>query len=137
MIRMNSHYAMLQLPSQPQNVAQLDVLVKNLVCKYKLSNEVSDNILITLTEAVSNAIIHGNHCDCSKMVVIKMKKLKDKLAIQVSDQGCGFTYDELPDPTSPDNIHRPGGRGVFIMQRLCDRLSFQNGGSTVELQFNI
>ena len=137
MIRMNSHYAMLQLPSQPQNVAQLEVLVKNLVCKYKLSNEVSDNILITLTEAVSNAIIHGNGCDCSKMVIIKMKKLKDKLAIQVSDQGCGFTYDKLPDPTSPDNIHRSGGRGVFIMQRLCDHLSFQDGGSTVELQFKI
>lgn len=134
---MNSKSKMFQLSSQPQNLAQIESLVQQLASTYNLSPDVYDNILISLTEAVNNAIIHGNGCDCNKIVSIKLKKIKDKLAIRVSDQGCGFNYDQLPDPTAPENITKPGGRGVYIMNSLCDRLKFQNGGSTVEMQFSI
>lgn len=137
MLKMNSQFAMFQLSSQPQNVAKIESLVQQLAHTYNLTPDVYDNILISLTEAVNNAIIHGNGCDCNKTVSIRLKKLKDKLAIQVSDQGCGFNYNQLPDPTSPENLTKPGGRGVFIMNSLCDRLKFQNGGSTVEMQFTI
>lgn len=137
MIKMNSQSAMFQFPSQPQNIAKVEALVQGLARQYNLSTDVYDNILLSLTEAVNNAIIHGNGCDCNKVVRIRTKKRKGTLAIQVSDQGCGFDINQIPDPTAPENITKPGGRGVFIMHHLCDCVKFEDGGSTVEMQFNI
>lgn len=128
---------MLELYSHPQNVTEVESFVQNLVKRYQLSPDVHGNILISLTEAVNNAIIHGNGCDCNKKVSIRLRKQKDTLAIQVSDQGCGFNPTQIPDPTAPENLDKPGGRGVFLMQKLCDRLRFQNGGRTVEMHFQL
>ena len=60
-----------------------------------------------------------------------------RLAVVVCDQGEGFDPDNLEDPTEPENIEKEGGRGVFLMKNLCDKLSFSEGGKVVELNFNI
>ena len=128
---------MLTLASDPSNLNLVEQLVEQLSSRYQLNQETHDSLLISLTEAVSNAIIHGNKQDRTKTVCIRYAQVTDKLAVRVTDQGGGFNYDSLPDPTSPDRLCECGGRGVFLMNQLCDRMHYLNGGSTVEMQFRL
>ena len=95
------------------------------------------DILISLTEAVNNAILHGNNADESKTVEISMEGKSSGVAISVTDEGKGFDPNEIPDPTAPENIECCGGRGVFIMSRLADKITFENNGSTVQMFFKL
>ncbi|MCP9237392.1 ATP-binding protein [Lewinella sp. JB7] len=128
---------MLTLASDPSNITKVEQLVKKLASRYHLNQEKHDNLLISLTEAVSNAIIHGNKQDRSKTVSIRCAQVTDGLTIRVSDQGGGFNFRSLPDPTCPERICECGGRGVFLMHQLCDRMRYTNGGSTVEMRFRL
>lgn len=128
---------MLTIESDPKNVTRVESFVEGLVDKYALSPDVYGNILISLTEAVTNAIIHGNDKDSSKRVSVKLRKLKDRLAFRISDEGVGFDFESIPDPTAPENLLKIGGRGVFLMRQLSDDIAFHNNGSTVEICFNL
>jgi len=127
----------LTIASDPKNVANVEPFVEELFTSYGLSPDVYGNILISLTEAVTNAIIHGNDMDASKMVSVRMKKIKKGLAFLISDEGPGFDFDSLPDPTAPENLLKVGGRGVFLMRQLSDDVVYYDNGSTVEIQFNL
>jgi serine/threonine-protein kinase RsbW len=128
---------MLTLASDPRNINKVEQYVDQIASRYKLDKEKHANLLISLTEAVNNAIIHGNKQDRSKTVSIKLVQTSNGLAVRVSDQGCGFNFDKLPDPTSPERLCECGGRGVFLMNQLCDKMRYINGGSTVEMQFKL
>jgi serine/threonine-protein kinase RsbW len=128
---------MLKLPSNLMSINVLDSFVQGVVHQYKISQEVHGNMLISLTEAVTNAITHGNHYDENKVVQINLQKKSDTIAIRVSDQGCGFDPESVPDPTCDENICKCGGRGVFLMQRLCDQIQYKDNGRTVEMHFKI
>ena len=128
---------MLKLPSNLMSINVLDSFVQDVVHQYKISQEVPGNMLISLTEAVTNAITHGNHYDENKVVQINLQKKSDTIAIRVSDQGCGFDPESVPDPTCDENICKCGGRGVFLMQRLCDQIQYKDNGRTVEMHFKI
>lgn len=128
---------MLKLASSTGSVSQVESFVERLVNRYNLGPEKQCDILISLTEAVTNAIVHGN-CEAEeKMVKVNMKKEKNCVAVRVSDEGPGFDYHNLPDPTSPENLCKCGGRGVFLMRQLADTIKFTNNGSTVEMRFNL
>jgi len=128
---------MLKLASNPGNIAEVEGFVQKLVSRYKISPDKQCNILISLTEAVTNAIIHGNRKDESKEVQVRLNKVKNNLSFRVSDQGTGFDYKSLPDPTAPENLTKCGGRGVFLMQQLSDDIRFFDNGRTVEMQFKL
>ena len=128
---------MLKLPSNLRSIHVLDSFVQDLVHQYQISQEVHGNMLISLTEAVTNAITHGNHYDENKVVQINLQKKSDTIAIRVSDQGRGFDPANVPDPTCEENICKCGGRGVFLMQRLCDQIQYKDNGRTVEMHFKI
>lgn len=128
---------MLKLASNPGNIAEVEGFVQKLVSRYQISPDKQCNILISLTEAVTNAIIHGNRKDESKEVQVQLNKNRNNLSFRVSDQGPGFDYESLPDPTSPENIAKCGGRGVFLMQQLSDDIRFYDNGRTVEMEFKL
>ena len=128
---------MLRLNSIPGNVAEVESLVDRVVNRYRLSADQKGTILISLTEAVTNAIRHGNASDESKAVEVRHRKLRNRLSFSITDEGAGFDYNNLPDPTAPENILKCGGRGVFLMRQLADELEFRNNGSTVEMRFNL
>ena len=128
---------MLKLPSNLNSVAEVRSYVDSIVHKYRISPDLYPNILISLTEAVTNAILHGNCQDETKKVEIRLRKKEDPIAICVSDQRRGFDYRSLPDPTSPENLCKCGGRGVFLMHQLSDRLHFKYNGRTVEMRFKL
>lgn len=128
---------MLKLASDPSSITKIEGYVNQIADRYQLNQEKHANLLISLTEAVNNAIIHGNKQDRTKTVSIKLAKTNTGLAVRVTDQGRGFSYDDLPDPTSPERLCECGGRGVFLMNQLCDKLRYTNGGTTVEMQFRL
>lgn len=127
----------LELESHPKNIAEVEPFVLQLVKEYSINEELFGNMLITLTEAVSNAIIHGNRAKSDKKVFICTNCCADKIAFTVEDEGIGFNPDTLPDPTAPENILNPGGRGVFLMRQLSDCVRFHKNGRVVELEFNL
>jgi len=135
--KMSKQHEMLTLASNPKNVARVEPFVEGVFEKYALNPDMYGNILITLTEAVTNAIIHGNLRDETKYVKVQLKKLANRLAFQISDEGIGFDFDNLPDPTSPENLLKLGGRGVFLMKQLSDDVVFSDNGRTVEIQFRL
>ena len=128
---------MLELQSNPKNIVHIEPYVNSIVDTYDINGEMYGNILISLTEAVNNAIVHGNKADDSKLVRIVAQRQSQQLAIRVSDEGDGFNYDDLPDPTAPENLMKLGGRGVFLMKQLSDDVNYLDNGSTVEIQFRI
>lgn len=127
----------IRLSSKLKSIAKVEHFATNLKAKYNISEEVYPKILISLTEAVNNAIIHGNEVDESKIVRLHSKISGKQLHILVEDEGCGFEPNNIPDPCNEENIWKCGGRGVMIMRSLTDRVQFKNNGSCVELIFNI
>ena len=133
----NHSELMLRLSSNPRNVSRVESFVERIANKYKIAPDLYGNILISLTEAVNNAIIHGNHNDESKTVEVQLSEANDAIALRVRDEGRGFDYRSLPDPTSPENLTKIGGRGVFLMHQLSDKVDFKDNGSTVEMRFRL
>jgi len=128
---------MLTISSNPNNILEVENYLRDAQLDLKIDEVRFPDILISITEAVNNAIIHGNNADESKRVRINMEGQSSGIAISVSDEGKGFDPDGIPDPTAPENLECCGGRGVYIMSRLADKLSFENNGSTVQMFFKL
>lgn len=125
----------MRLRSHATCINQVELYVREIFAQYKLDPELFPNILISLTEAVNNAVQHGNQNDATKIVRVCIRKRQDHLHCEVSDEGGGFDPRAVPDPTAPENIENPGGRGVFLMRQLADKMQYKDNGSTVELMF--
>jgi serine/threonine-protein kinase RsbW len=124
------------LNSDINEITKVEGLVSEIFDRYHINQELYGNVLIALTEAANNAIMHGNRYDAEKKVVINYDWAEPVLNIRVSDEGRGFDYDNLPDPTEPEYIDKPCGRGVFLIKRLADKVDFDKDGSTVKFSFN-
>lgn len=134
---MSDLHTNLTLTSDPQSVSRVEPFVHDVATRYKLSSCTHGNILVSLTEAVTNAILHGNGGDCSKIVCISLSHQKHALSICVSDEGPGFDPQEVPDPTDLEYLEKCGGRGLFLMRNLSDECRFSCGGRTVEMRFRL
>ena len=128
----------LVIESLPENIHKVEDLIENIRDEFQFKDDVYGNVMIATTEAVNNSIIHGNKSDSTKTVTVRIIATNPyRLKIEVEDQGTGFDYVNLKDPTAPENLENPGGRGVFLMSHLCDELNFADEGRKVELVFNI
>jgi len=127
----------LKINSRIENLRKVEKLVDELSSEFNISADVYGNVLIAALEAANNAILHGNKLDESKYVNIFVKMESHLLRIKIDDEGNGFDYKNVPDPTAPENIENVNGRGIFLMEKLSDRFEFTRNGATVELEFNI
>lgn len=128
----------INFPSKVENLTLVEKFIDNVCEENKVNQDYYGNILIALTEAVNNAIFHGNSSDPKKDVTVScIQSNTGCLAFTVEDQGKGFDYGTLPDPTDPANIENPNGRGVFLMKHLADKVEFYDNGRKVELTFSI
>jgi serine/threonine-protein kinase RsbW len=129
----------ISIKSTPENLSVVEQYIEDVCKENKISPDIFGNILITTTEAVNNAIIHGNINDASKLVFVSYRIDEDtkRIIFVVTDEGKGFDYNNLPDPTSPENLTTIGGRGVFLIKQLADFVIFSNNGSTLELEFKL
>lgn len=134
----NTSLYTLQLASKVDSITAVENFIDNLKERYALSDEIYANVLICLSEAVNNAIIHGNKLDPNKKVYVNLEIIEDKrLIFTISDEGEGFDFNNLPDPTAPENIENLNGRGVFIIKKLADQCIFNSKGNELELHFKI
>ncbi len=125
------------LRSDPKSLLSLESWVNSLCETYSIRVELYGNILIALSEAVNNAIIHGNKNIVDKEALVEACFSDNLLIFTVTDQGEGFNFLNLPDPTLPENLEKPQGRGVFLMNHLSDGVVYQEPGNAVEISFNI
>ncbi len=121
--------------SDIEKLKVVETLVDTLSKKLGVSDEVYGKILISTVEAVNNAILHGNKGDRNKKVTVIMNADGNVLDITVTDEGEGFEYSNLPDPTDPKNIENLHGRGVFLMRRLADAIEYNSAGNEVKMRF--
>jgi serine/threonine-protein kinase RsbW len=126
---------MIRIASIPSNICIIEKYLQAIFEEYKLDKKLYPNVLISLTEAVNNAIIHGNKLDEKKYVLLNSICRQHAICFKISDEGQGFDPDKVPDPTCPENIEKCGGRGVFLMQKLSDKLVYSDNGRTVEIEF--
>jgi len=127
----------LEINSDISNIAEVEKLIDTVCEDLKLSEDNYGNILIAVTEAVNNAIIHGNKNNPTKTVNVIVDKISKEVTFTVIDQGGGFNFNTLPDPTAPENIEKPDGRGIFLMKNLADKVEFFENGSKVCITFVI
>lgn len=125
----------IQIPSLPENIRIVESFIDNAKEKYEINDDIYGNIMIAVTESVNNAILHGNSSNNSKNVHLKLSLEESLIRFTIEDEGTGFDYQNLPDPTLPENVGNPGGRGIFLMKNLCDEVSFKNEGRIAELSF--
>lgn len=90
-------------------------------------------VKLALEEAMTNAFRHGNRCDPSKHIIVRYEVTSERIEIEINDEGEGFEPDEVPDPTLPENIDRPHGRGIMLMRSYLDKVEYGEGGHSVRL----
>jgi Anti-sigma regulatory factor (Ser/Thr protein kinase) len=127
----------IEIPSLSENIRMIESFIDNAKEKYQLNDDIYGNIMIAVTEAVNNAIKHGNQNNSSKNVSLSLALEEGLVRFCIEDEGTGFNYNDLPDPTAPENLEKPGGRGIFLMKHLSDEVTFKEKGKVVELSFYI
>ncbi len=125
----------LQLPSTLDSITVLENLIEEIADKFKVSEDAFANMMTCLNEAANNAIVHGNKLDPDKKVIVNADVDAKRAVWTITDEGEGFDYNHLPDPTAEENIEKPTGRGVFILKHLADQCIFNSSGNEVELHF--
>jgi serine/threonine-protein kinase RsbW len=127
----------IKFPSIRENLRLVESFIDNAKEKFHIKDDLYGNIMVAVTESVNNAIIHGNKEDSNKNVSLTLILGDSTIKCVVEDEGDGFDYDSLPDPTAPENLFKMGGRGVFLIKNLSDDVKFENQGRKIIMSFNV
>lgn len=127
----------IQIPSLVENIRVVESFIDNSKDTFQIEDDIYGNIMVAVTEAVNNAIRHGNKFDKDKNVYLSLYVQPNQLRFEIEDEGTGFNYDNLDDPTAPENLENPGGRGIFLIRHLADAVEFSKDGRRVELTFQL
>lgn len=126
----------LSVPSQIESIPLVETLIDNVCKQLGVQEEVYGNVLIAVTEAVNNAIIHGNRMTEDLLVDVGVYDETQSFLFEVKDNGNGFDHMNLPDPTAPENIEKENGRGIFLMRNLADEVVYNDKGNEVAIIFS-
>jgi serine/threonine-protein kinase RsbW len=110
-------------------------LAQEFFSRYTKDDELVHKIMLLTSEAVTNAIEHGNAFDESKSVVLEFKSNKSFLEVWVEDEGAGYIRAEVADPLSDDHLLAEGGRGIFLIEELADEVRYGNEGRRIGMMF--
>jgi serine/threonine-protein kinase RsbW len=125
----------IKLSSDLASLVKIEGIIDDLAAELQLNEEEAANVYVAVNEAVKNSIQFGNRENHNKSVTIVIDKIDNSLSFTIKDEGNGFDYNNLPDPTAPENIENITGRGIFLMKSLADSVEFKDGGATVVLRF--
>jgi serine/threonine-protein kinase RsbW len=126
------------LRSVPKSVMRVEGYLNKINAVVGLDEIAMHKLMVSLTEAVNNAILHGNASDPKKRVKVSCEVLPGWLLFQINDEGKGFRADHIRNPLKEENLHRASGRGVFLMRTLMDKVEFSHApeGMQVRLWLN-
>jgi len=119
----------MSLSSRFENIELAERVLLELFEEAGYSEDDRTPVMTSLREAIANAVRHGNRMDLRKRVGVEYEISAREVTIRVTDQGQGFDPESVPDPTAPENLLRPGGRGIFFMRRLMDRVIIDSRSS--------
>jgi serine/threonine-protein kinase RsbW len=124
----------LELPTDVRSISQaVEYVMSHCARCSEQARRLNLNFRVGLTEALSNAMLYGNADDPSKRVLVEVSMLEGRLQATVKDQGAGFDPTAVPDPTTPENLTKACGRGLFLMRELLDEVSYNDRGNEVTL----
>ena len=121
----------IEVPSTLQDAKRPEVVILREVRRCGYSQDATFAIKLALEEAIINAVKHGNHSDESKTVTVRYCVTPEQTVIVVRDQGDGFESDKVPDPTAPDRLSLPDGRGIMLMRAYLTDLWYSACGREV------
>jgi serine/threonine-protein kinase RsbW len=127
----------LSFKSDIKNINLVEKLIDEVSSTYGFHSDVYGKILLAVVEGVNNAIVHGNKLNKDKLVILEYNIDNKQAEFIIKDEGLGFDYSNVPDPTKPENIEKSHGRGIFLMNHLADEIEFIDNGSTVKLIFSL
>ena len=119
----NSYY--LEIESDPNNLITVEEFVNYFAIELGIKHEKMPGLLLSVTEATTNAIIHANKSNKDKKVKIEVTVADKKLIISVKDEGTGFDPHNVPDPTAPENLLKDSGRGLYLMKVYMDEVKYK------------
>jgi anti-sigma regulatory factor (Ser/Thr protein kinase) len=121
------------LATDVKKIVPFATRIANEVLNLTGSQEAAFNVKLALEEALTNAMRHGNALNPALEVSVAIQADEESIALQVHDQGKGFDYERLPDPTAAEFVDRPCGRGVFLMRKLMDSIEYYDGGCGIKM----
>lgn len=125
----------ISIPSLIENIKIIESFIDNAKETFEINDDIYGNIMISVTECISNAIIHGNESNKEKLVHLELVMEDNILRFTIEDEGKGFDQNDLKDPTAPENIEKTGGRGIFLIKHLSDDVKFEENGKKTILSF--
>jgi len=127
----------ISISSEIANIVRIESFIESFTTHFHLSDALFGKVSLSVIEAVNNAILSGNKRDPHKSVTLTAACTSHDFRVTVEDEGEGFDYTHIPDPTLPDNINKVTGRGLYLMKTLSDELIFEKNGAKVTLVFNL
>lgn len=124
----------MEVPSRPEYVGcLLSYIIHSAVATGFANNRLDGELRLALVEGITNAMEHGNRWDPESRITVEVEAEGGRLAVTITDQGPGFDWRGLPDPTDPQRLTQERGRGVYLMRTIMDRVEFNQAGNTVTL----
>ena len=123
------------IPSQVEAISPFLDQLMHFIRRFRTEDGSEVDIEIALREALTNAIVHGNHEDPNKRVYVALRSSQDgEVLVTIRDLGNGFDSRAVPDPTTPENRLLGHGRGIYVMHALMDEVQFEERGTVVKLR---
>lgn len=132
-----SKHKELIIESSLDELYRLDQFIEEISDEYLLYGNYFGNILMAVTEAVKNAINHGNQSDKKKRVRVRQELTREGLWVRVEDEGTGFDFSKYTDPVDPLQNLKSGKNGLFIIRKLTDEVIFKDKGRIIDMLFRI
>jgi len=127
----------LKIKSDFNEIHEVERFVEGICDYYNINNSYFGNIIVALTEAVENSIIHGNKQDPEKKINISFEAVNKGIVFTIEDEGDGFDVSSIPDPTDSKANPEKKGTGIFLITVLADEVNFLEEGRKIQLTFNI
>ncbi len=126
------------LKSTHEEAVKVPDIVSDIQVEASLSEDETSTFMLLLSEAVDNAIEHGNQYDPNKNVSVEIEISNEEIVARITDEGLGFDIEKpvSKNPLDQENLLNTGGRGIFIIQELSDSMEFLNNGSTLQFKIN-
>jgi len=124
------------ISSDKKNIETLRVAFGEVFFEYGIDSRHFNRVFLATSEAVCNSIVHGNQFDSNKKVYVDIFFSSSILEIFVKDEGSGFRYFDIKDPTLNENIKQESGRGIFVMKKVADEVIFEQSGNMVLIKFD-
>lgn len=125
------------LKSTYEDLNKLEGFLNDLQTELKFDDEFYARLMLTVSEATTNGVVHGNELDENKKVTLIAEYKNNILKISSHDEGAGFKPEEVPNPLAEENLLKTSGRGVFLMSEYADSIEYEDEGRKLVLEFSL